>query len=261
MKKITIHQCEYCSFTGTSRQVKSHEKECAKVEEARLKQEEDKKLQRDYANSLRLNAESVSDFAKRVEAYIRDTTQEDIKISFRVNYGDFCSNTHKCPIGGELNWDRNSKRHLGYPGLTGSIYLKKAKQSGQYCGDYIENIPGINTDCGGGGYNSEYSVTLFLDDFPKIKAKVEEVLELEKLKQEHDKVEHTKYDTLCGIINTTIIEDPYVNQLTKELSEITTRLDYRKKELRDLCKKNNDQLLPIDNPYIEKVKEARANVY
>ena len=256
MKRITINKCDHCGFTGTTKEVRLHEVTCNDVAIAQKKKEVKIKKMKDYANSLRLEAETVKDFAKAVEKYIKDTTGEDFSISITVDYNMFCSGSHSHPINASyIPYDYNMK-YPNYPGLYGDINLIKAKKSGDYCGDYIKNIPGLNSGSGGGGYDAHYQLTLFLEDFPKIKAKVNEAMELELKKQSFTANEIAKENQLQLQIKEVINMDEKICLLNMDIQEFIAQRTKRIDGVTKKCKEDNLVLLPKENPYTDRAVKA-----
>jgi hypothetical protein len=92
-----------------------------------------------------------------------------------LRYSDSCSNSHSCPRSGKTNWcGRESDKGVprGYPGFTGNIYLLSNKKDYYIDTDLLKRI-GICTGSGSGGQRGNYTVTIWLDDWPGLKRNVE----------------------------------------------------------------------------------------
>lgn len=179
MKIVESYNCEYCNKSYKDKnQTLKHEVKCKVTYEAgqeriKLVQERTKAL----AN-LRLQARSFDHFASLIQEAAKTYNNEDVEVKLDVYYSECIRNTHNKPINGKCNWEQKPNLPLGYPGFYGRIRMSKKKHSGHYCSDAISyrEIPGLNTTSGGGGYDSEYGVELFVDDFPLIKPKVEQAI-------------------------------------------------------------------------------------
>jgi len=188
MKTIQAFACPICEeIYKTEAAASKCEAACT---QAKIDLEEERQLEtqlEELRNYVRLNAESVKDICKMsMEVSKKLNKSQYIKeMTLRVRYVEHASNSHSSPIGQPTNWGRKSDKPTGYPALYGDIlftYNKGGKLSGSDIfskwGD--KGIQGINT--GGGGSRSGnntygYGVTLWLDDFPKIKEKIEKLHE------------------------------------------------------------------------------------
>jgi hypothetical protein len=93
-------------------------------------------------------------------------------------YNPMCSNSHSSPKGKKSNWSgRDPDTPRGYPGVKGRIKIYNSTcpfSSDSFFNETrtLESI-GIHTGTGGGGGEaSVYDVTLWLDDWPGLKAEV-----------------------------------------------------------------------------------------
>lgn len=91
-------------------------------------------------------------------------------IELTVNYREECSNSHSCPHNGVTNWHRHDDKPKSYPGLYGRINVDVKGSYPGFLTDYLSTAS-VWTGSGGSG---KYDVTLFLDDWPSLKAVVEE---------------------------------------------------------------------------------------
>ena len=182
-------------------------------------------------NEMRLKSTSVSDFAKRLEQFAL-THGEKMTVKFGSLYAtESSSNSHSCPIGKEYktNWIRKPGEVLGYPALYGRLYLKKNVASGKYCRDALTGnsfgeIPGLCTGTGGGGYESEYNVTLWLADFPLWGHKVMAYLKLQKEMSELQRANEKRSEELSNLISRAISSDPENARLIMEKETLEKKL-------------------------------------
>ena len=104
-----------------------------------------------------------------------------------MSWRNHIGNTHSCPRNGVKNFMQKEDKPKGYAGWYGRITIKVRPPMAKYRGkeymkdgwgsDYFANTP-INTGSGGGGGGTEwksysYDVTLWADDFPVMKDRVE----------------------------------------------------------------------------------------
>jgi hypothetical protein len=97
-----------------------------------------------------------------------------------IRYNKNASNSHVHPDNGVGNWyGKDPSKPSGYKGWTGHVEgtLKRSKaNSSSYPYGAALNAVGIKTGSGGGGNeNWGYGITLFLDDWPGLKAAVDEM--------------------------------------------------------------------------------------
>jgi hypothetical protein len=200
MKTIKAYQCPICeSIHALQSEAKSCEKDCkayAKADEIEKARVANIQYWRNYP---RLNATCLQDIIDMsIEASAQICPKSKLKsISFDVRYTEKASNSHSCPVDGVTNWcNRDKDSPESYPGLTGSIKFEYENYNKKKT-DIIEKwngVVGINT--GSGGYGSDggrYSVTLFMDDFPLIKAKIDQERENVRAYQNLVSAEQAKF--------------------------------------------------------------------
>lgn len=104
-------------------------------------------------------------------------TDEFTKFSFEtVRFSKSVSNTHVCPKGGVTNWKSKDDLPKGYPGWTTHVNgsLKRKSHMGSYPYSAALNAVGLRTGTGGGGNKDwRYSISIFLADWPGLKATVD----------------------------------------------------------------------------------------
>ncbi len=99
-------------------------------------------------------------------------------IRLDARYNNSVSNTHSCPKSGVQNWGSKKDLPRGYPGwhgsIVGSVRSNSEKVESISMSEFFKLID-IHTGSGSGGgngYNPEstfqYSVSVFLDDWPKL---------------------------------------------------------------------------------------------
>lgn len=130
-----------------------------------------------------------------------------------VNYSESVSNSHSCPKNGVSNWggrelfDDGTPHPKGYPGFRGKIIFQLSHDLG-WSSDVLKNT-GLHTGSGGVGSNlmHHYEFNLFLDDFPVIKAAIEE-----------EKIQFDKGHLLTVIKNQTVPSFSKKYQYTNKVS-------------------------------------------
>ena len=224
MKVIEAYQCSYCEkLHATEAKVKACEKKCAKTKTTAEQEEAARKARAELKDYVRLNAESVEDICKMSveisKKLLTDCTLLSMELD--VGYTEYASNSHSSPIGLPSNWERKDDKPSGYPALTGVIRMVYDQAPRNSCSD-IANLYRLCTGSGGyrgdkGGYQLGYSVTIWLDDFPKIKEKIEQV-----------KQQIQNYEDLKGVLECKFSEevqsDAYINILKEEVKDINIEI-------------------------------------
>lgn len=228
MKESTIYTCDYCGLQGDKNNIKKHEAICVKNTKQVLKETIQQR-----ANNLRLNAETPKHFAKLIEEYILSITGKVVNITFDQLHLQGCSNTWRCPIDGTTNFERKSPRPMSYVGLSGNfIYevLNICNESpglnlGQDLFNKYGEIPGLHFDefYAHSSYKSILKVTLFIDDFPKIKKKYDELVLIEANMRNKDIEIADKKEQYDGILKYAINTDP-TNKVFKEQINVLNEL-------------------------------------
>jgi hypothetical protein len=187
---IEAYACQHCeSIYKTQQKAVACEKKCVARNKEEIAEQERKDNLETLMHYVRLNAESVEDVCKLSkevsEKLFPKSTIKDMKL--RVGYSVHASNSHSSPFGGVSNFSprQNPEKPKGYPALTGTIKVVFNKEPKGFSSDVFDKyngIAGINTGSGGyrgneGGYTVEYGVTLWLNDFPKIKDRIEKQLQ------------------------------------------------------------------------------------
>jgi len=184
VKQVTSYGCSYCDkIYSNSSSATKHEKKC-KVEHDKLKLVSDKqKIINEYQHDVRLNLANINDLENAMnEHFIKIFGEEGRKIEFKVRIDsriDNISCSHYAPIGKQTNWGGRQTDNDGnllpdsYLGWRGEISFQYSElseilrkyTSSSFTSKISNIIRGINTGSGGGG---QYSIYLFVDDFPLI---------------------------------------------------------------------------------------------
>lgn len=199
--EVKAYACQHCeSIYKTQQKAVACEKKCFKQKQEDIAEQERQANLGSLVNYVRLNAESVEDVCRMSEEVsLKLFPKSSIKkMTLRVGYNPHASNTHSCPIGGVENWSKVYDKPTGYPALTGNItvvFNKEPKGFSDNTFNRRDGIAGICTGSGGyqgsaEGYTVGYGVTLWLDDFPKIKEKIEQQI---KINDNFETLKHSLY--------------------------------------------------------------------
>lgn len=93
-------------------------------------------------------------------------------------YSKLVSNSHRCPKGGVTNWWQNNDHPRGYPGWTGTVnaVMNTDARVQVWSDTKILDFIGLYTGTGGGGPETmQYSLTIFLADWPGLKSSVDQM--------------------------------------------------------------------------------------
>ena len=225
MKQIKAYQCPLCeSIHAIQSDAKACEKECKAYAKADAIEKERKANIQYWRNYVRLNATSIQDIIDMsIKASREICPASELKtVRFNVSYTDKASNSHANPLDGVSNWcGRDKDQPTSYPGLTGSIFFEYEnynKKKVDIFGSYNAGILGICT--GSGGYNTggaNYTVTIWLDDFPLIKAKIEKELEEKKIYAETVKESNS-------LLNAAYTSDSKYKENVKNIEDIQAKI-------------------------------------
>lgn len=196
MKSYTIYECELTGKTFRNKNsCLKHETAAHRAainEQIRIANKE--RIEQSFADGL---TDPSPDFIKWwIKAWNKRYNNVDLEITMvNLRYELMASNTHCAPRNGETNWGGEKPDvPRGYPGLVGRIeghFIEPLRKCRDWSG-YVETLDsfsdlcddlhgfknpedvycmkGLHSGTGGGGPNSfGYGVTLFIDDFPKLK--------------------------------------------------------------------------------------------
>lgn len=197
-------QVRKCRITGKIFEEKNLNKYAIHLRELRMHRAEERKLSKvratfdDWLNCEKkkiLTPEDITEWFLANQRAIMDavnagastrrekfySTDEFTKFSLKtIKFSKLVSNTHVCPDGGVENWGRQDlNKPFGYPGWTanveGSLRRDKKNMSSYPYGAAL-NVIGLKTGSGGGGNeNWGYGISIFLADWPGLKATVDEM--------------------------------------------------------------------------------------
>ena len=179
MPKKIVYECAFCKKTfKTERGMKNCEDRCKAV---RRDVAESAKIQKEKAEQFKGKLENL-DSVEAIRQFIIENSDSVHDVQFEVRFSSNASNTHSCPKDGVSNFSKKRDLPLGYPAMVGKVtiyqYIDKKVGSITHELGYRYNI---RTGSGGGGattsgyYHTSYGVTIWLDDFPKLKERVDKV--------------------------------------------------------------------------------------
>lgn len=182
MKSVEAFECQYCkTLYRNFSEMEFCESACLEALQEEQAQEQLNTIRAELQNYVRLNAESIQDIEQMCIAVSKKIFPKSplkrMELNLKYTYHD--RNTHSCPLDGVENFRKEQGKPTGYPALTGRSSFEYVKEPSGFGSDIFSwgGIIGVNIGSGGGSRNTySYYVTLWLDDFPKIKEKVDECL-------------------------------------------------------------------------------------
>ena len=209
-------------------------------------------------------AESIDDIKKLYVKYAKELLNVELSFTrFDFRFTESMSNSHACPLGGKTQWRlKQGEARINYAGwsgtVAGTIKLPKVGSSNSSRGfgdftdqsrssmwNYIRAFPkkpdlsqiscfdtglehtlyGIISGGGSTGSGFNCSASIFLDDFPKIKAKHKEFLEEESNKNKFEEIREDLYANHEMCVTSAISNDDEVNEFVKIADEAKTLHD------------------------------------
>lgn len=262
--EVKAYQCKHCGqlYKTNAKALKCE----ASCEDQIAEQERQKILEKEMqelVHYVRLNAESVEDVCRMSEEVSKKLFgQYHIKkLSLNVGYREHASNTHSAPIGMKRNWSpsKNPELPTGYPALTGEITIVYNKEPKGFSGEHFNRHNGIAGICtGSGGYRSnkegytcQYGVTLWLDDFPKIKANIEKAFEANKVFTEEQGKVIAEYEA-------ELKENTYVEGLAFDIKRLAKEIEDLNVKIQSVRQAKSDAVKKIAEPYKEEIEKLYA---
>lgn len=179
MGKVTAWQCIHCEALFPKKNLMENHRKAA---EARRQAAIEK------AHSFRLELEDLNEIPGIIENLARELGRFLEVTLWELKFDPKMAPTHDAPIGKPTQWKAaQGEERVYYAGWRGRI-----KTRGNLFSKPIEHesatfgkiscvsdlfkifIKGVHTGSGGGGDAAGYEVRLYLDDFPKLKAKYEQ---------------------------------------------------------------------------------------
>ena len=241
--KVQAWQCKHCNSLFMTRQAMTGcETKCTKRikdEQAAVKFAAERLAASD---EIRLTVESVHEIPELITAFVKKYLDRAVNITkWDMKFNSKMATTHDAPIG-QPNSGFGDKTiyHMGWDGTAeGTTNLKKkpVKDERATFGEIDDFsdlfggwgrgvIRGINTGGGTGGEQFHYTMRLYLDDFPKIKARHEIYA---PLKQKHlNAMAKTK-----GLRETAMIEVVNSDKRIVLLDDVNKLLELKLKQTKE----------------------------
>lgn len=224
-----------CSICGSLHKTESLSNECEVLcqNKADLKTQSEIPKQEliELQNYVRLNAECIDDIPRLVNKVISKINPKIKKVTMdlKVRFNKSIPTTHGRPIG--MPYDNSTRKPT--MGFSGKVVWKMSAsrdydRDDSLFGSYIK---GIHTGTGNGSLSNfadsfEGEFYIFLDDFPKMKAKYQYLTEQLAL---YD----LEFDTLQKDLNGKIIADTDIYDCTSKIKEVDHIIEEVRSELRN----------------------------
>lgn len=240
MAKIEAYQCVHCgSLYLSQKEMNKCRRECGARKKAEEKAKRIRENRQCSTDKIRLTVSDIDDIPSAVTKIMKEKFDRDVIFTkWNLRFRTDIAPTHSAPIGKKTDWN-GSARYCGWTGyVTGTTNLNSRpliKLPGYR--DRMDSIfdvfshygsglvSGINYGSGNGGPNFGFDVTIYLDDFPKLKSKYEEWLPLAAAKKELDK----EISMLRGAAHKELIEK---DQELLELKDVERILEARLMQVR-----------------------------
>lgn len=270
--KKTIYVCDFCKTEYKSQ--KSMNACIKKCKEQNLIEKNKYNKKNELQNSFVNNISSIDDVKLHIINIFKELGLEITFKTFNISYSRCISNTHDCPKGGKLNWNKDPTLPKGYPGFGGHMdfsvtgelkpeyFIEKNKY--WYVSDLLRYYCNyLHMGSGGGDYKSySCSFIMFFDDFPKLKKLYEKyeliipkqnqyVINCEKNKELYNK---DLYTFISNDLEYIKIQDN-IRELEKQISNCYAK----SKNISDeLCKKfKSENILKYEIPKIEEFNDFK----
>jgi len=223
------YACPVChTMYPTIREAKECEQACIESVELEKERKADLDRRRKMLESVRLKATSISHLKQLIEETVLAAFDiELLDFRLKVQYSPTVSNSHSAPIVEHTNWEREAGYATSFPGFFGSIsFIMKYKNDRRHVsGSSLfgrSGIVGIHTGSGGGGQDERYhyDVCLFMQDFPKLSEKYDELQDKQKSLHEADLNET---DRTCRLI-----------EADKKVGRYDTKIEYLLRDIETL---------------------------
>lgn len=192
--EIKVYKCEYTGkLFEKEKDYLKHLRKQKELEEEKKSKKEIQLKSGEIKNSPRLTSTTIEEFSDKMFEAVKLLSgkhEEDfLLLEFsQLRFGNI-SNYHYAPIGYETNWGAKDGLPKSYPGWDGTVTMVFSKDniSEDIINNIIDFFPGLYKGSGGyrgteykeiKGYVLQYSLKLFLYDFPLIKEKYDRLVVL-----------------------------------------------------------------------------------
>ena len=173
-----------------------------------------------------------------------------------LRFDTLVSNSHSSPLNGVTNWSRVSDIPSGYPGWCGQFQGTNIRyeEYETFFNVFSYFFPGVNTGSGSGGDKFNYSLSIFIDDFPKIKSEYEKYLELnpkyvkfkEETKLSESRLQHFCENSVSNNTELKALKEQYL-KMEKELDVLKGMYYNKRTELYNEVKKSVEKDYTIES--------------
>jgi len=250
--KFEAYGCKHCNnFYHTKKAMEKCRRDCASRKRIQARAEAVKKEGERLANQMRFEVEWVSEIPEWITEAVRKRLDREVTFeNWDLKFYTDLAPTHDAPVGKKTEFSKPTSRYAGWRGrVTGTttIYKNPVKFSGGPFGeirgfsDLFDRhrssfIKGVNTGSGSGGERFSYEVRLYLDDFPKIKAKYDKWKALDDQK----KVLNSRRKELIEQAKINLVEK---NKDVCDLKDVAHILNARLRQVENLRRETEKNIL------------------
>ena len=256
MKSVEAFECQHCKALYRSlSEMDSCGSACFEAKQEEQAQEDLKAIRTELQNYVRLNAENVQDIEQMCidvsKKIFPESPLKSMKLS--VKYVEHASNSHSCPLNGVENFRKEQSKPTGYPALAGRIsfevdYLTMSRS--HHSPFNKTGIHGINTGSGGlRGNTYSYDVTLWLDDFPKIKQNVEDA---QRNQEDFCQFFQQQLKLKVDAVDT----DPFIKELNIDMKALQDQIRELQVKLTNASKLEQERIRVLTEPLQKEVDDV-----
>lgn len=233
LMRVTAYQCKYCSVLFTDQnKCNECEKSCARLAEQTSKKRAEEEKAEELSHELRLSVSSIQEIPDAISEIVKRRLNRVVDIStFNVMFSHSLLSSYCWPCDKDL---RGREKYCGWTGNIAGV-TDLSKNPTEFMEQRIDSIfnifgrfsrriiSGIHFGTGSGGDHFQASITILLDDFPKIK---EKYTQYDVMKKQIDFIE-SKRDKLISDADDVFIKN---NQKIKDFDSSCVLLKHTLKE-------------------------------